>query len=176
MKNELLGNPSASTLVDPQLISSIGCMSTGDEVEIRASLQNLSDDLLDTFWKLASDPSNTMILNMGEKSATARSLLENERGKREYQNRPEANLSSNGSRWVVPPEEYAIVELLTKEEGWMSSRRITEAIGGNGRSGRPRRPQWATTRGKNLVARGVLQMNEKGEFRALRNAMDVIET
>jgi len=175
MKNELLSNPADSTFVDPQLISIIGCISKGNEVEIRAGFQNLSEDLLNTFWILLNDPSNNMILDMGEKAVLARSLLETERRKREYQNRPEANLSSNGSRWVVPPEEYAIVELLTREEGWMSSRRITEAIGGNGRSGRPRRPQWATTRGKNLVARGVLQMNEKGEFRALRNAMDVIE-
>lgn len=175
MKNELLSNPADSTFMDPQLISIIGCISTGDEIEIRAGFQNLSDDLLDIFGKLLNDPSNIIILDMGEKAVPVRSLLENECRKREYQNRPEASVSSNGSRWVVPLEEYAIVELLTREEGWMSSRRITEAIGGNGRSGRPRRPQWATTRGKNLVARGVLQMNEKGEFRALRNAMDVIE-
>ena len=112
---------------------------------------------------------------MIEKEEPARSILENEQEKRAYQNWPVAKLSSNGSRWVVPPEEYAIVELLSRQEGWLTSRQITEAIGGSGRSGRPRRPQWATTRGKNLVARGVLQMNEKGEFRALRNAMNVIE-
>ena len=112
---------------------------------------------------------------MIEKLEPTRTILESEQEKSEDLNWPAAKLSSNGSRWVVPPEEYAIVELLSGQKGWLTSRQIAEAIGGSGRSGRPRRPQWATTRGKNLVMRGVLQMNEKGEFRALRNAMDVIE-
>ena len=175
MKNELFNNSADRAKIDPRLIKLIDCVSTGKEDEIRTRIQNLPDDLLDTFSKLFDGRENDLSLMIIEKAENVRSILENECKKRDYNNRPAAKVASNGSRWVVPPEEYAIVELLTKEEGWMSSRQISEAIGGSGRSGRPRRPQWATTRGKNLVARGVLQMNEQGEFRALQNAMDVIE-
>lgn len=107
--------------------------------------------------------------------AVVRPLIEEEYVRREYDHRAEALPYDNGSLWVLAKDEYGIVEFLAQANGWVSTHDIAQAVGGKGAAGRPRYPQWATVRCKKLVVRGILEGNERGEFRALRNALNVVE-